>query len=271
MKKIKLFTAVIICTIFLSALSACGDNNKNTVLKVGATAVPHAVILEQVVPILAQEGIELIIVEFDDYILPNLALKDGEIDVNYFQHRPFLTRFNTDHNANLQPVFGVHFEPLRLYASRFNSLENIPLGATIAIPDDPSNEARALQLLEALGLIKLTPGLGLTATHTNIIENPYNLNITPIDAPLLSRTLPDVDFAVINGNFALQGGVLHLAIEGAAEADDSEAAVSFTNFLVAREGYEDNEAILALIRAISSETIKQFINERFLGGVVPQF
>ena len=279
MKKIKLFALGIIAAISLTALAACGNNGTptaggtvaNEVLTIGATSVPHAYILRQAAPILLEEGIELRIIEFDDFILPNLALRDGDLDANFFQHRPFLSRFNDDHNTNLVPIFGVHFEPLRVYAGRLYSLENIPEGSTIAIPDDPSNEARALQLLEYLGLITLQPGLGLTATSTNIADNPHNLNITPIDAPLLARTLPDVEFAVINGNFAMQGGVFYRQIAGAAEADESEAAINFTNFVVVRAEDEGNEAVQALVRAINSDVVRQFINDEFLGRIVPQF
>lgn len=274
MKKTGLFLLATLCSAALIIFAACGngdDTNNYPTLTIGATSVPHAEILAQAAPIMLQEGFRLEIIEFDDFVLPNLSLRDGVIDANFFQHRPFLSNFNANHGTDLQPIFGVHFEPLRVYAGRIYSLENIPQDATVAIPDDPSNEARALQLLEYLNLIQLEPGLGLGATVANIAYNPYNLEITPMSAELLPRVLPDVDFAVINGNFALQGGVIDRAIEGAAEADDSEAAESFTNFVAVRAGYEEDEAIQALIRAISSDVVRQFIHDEYRGRIVPQF
>jgi D-methionine transport system substrate-binding protein len=282
--KRSLFVLVVFLGLF--ALVACGGRDIDTnggeaaangangevggVVRIGATAVPHMEILNQVVPILEEQGFEVILVEFDSFQIPNLALVDGDIDINFFQHRPFLFNFNEANDADLIPVFGVHFEPLRLYAGRLDSLENVPHGAAIALPDDPTNEARALQLLESLGLLTLYPGLGLTATATTgIAENPLNLEITTLTAQTLPRILPDVDFAVINGNVALQGGVIDLYIDGAAEDPDSPAAYEFTNFVVVRSGEENDPAVVALVEALNSQEIRDFINNQYRGRVVP--
>jgi len=271
MKK-TILTAITVCTTLAFAACGANDDNGNTVINIGATASPHAEILAQVAPILEEKGFTLNIVEFDDFIQPNLALDAGDIDINYFQHVPFLNNFNDNHGTNLVPAFGVHFEPLRVYTGRLNTLENIPNGASIAIPDDPTNEARALQLLEYLGLIALTPDLGLAATASDVAYNPHNLQIIPLEAPILPPSLPDVDFAVINGNFALAGGVIDRAIENAGEAPDSPAAQRFTNFLVVREGDDQNNpALTALIDALNTQAIRDFIYESYLGRVVPTF
>jgi len=269
MKKIFLTVVIILG---LSMFAACGGNdNDDSVINIGATASPHAEILEYLRPALEDAGFTLNIVIFDDFTTPNLALDAGDIDINYFQHVPFLNNFNTNHGTDLVPVFGVHFEPLRVYAGRLDSLDNIPNGATIAIPDDPTNEARALQLLEYLGLIGLTPGLGLNATASDVAYNPHNLEIIPLEAPILPPSLPDVDFAVINGNFALAGGVIDRAIADAGEAPDSPAALQFTNFLVTRTGNEDSPALAALIDAINTQAVRDFIYNQYLGRVVPTF
>ena len=272
MKKFKSTLLAGIILIGLLAFAACGGNEDASVIRIGATAVPHSEILEQVVSVLADKGFTLEIVVFDDFITPNMALDAGDIDLNYFQHVPFLNNFNDNHGTDLVPVFGVHFEPLRLYAGMLDSLEAIPQGAIVAIPDDPTNEARALQLLEALGLIKLHPDAGLSATAlAGIMENPYNLTIRTLTAQTLPQILPDVHFAVINGNIALQGGVIDKAIYGAGETIDSAAAKQFTNYIVARAGDENNEGVRALIEAISTQDIIDFIYNQYHGRVVPVF
>ncbi|MCL2016411.1 MAG: MetQ/NlpA family ABC transporter substrate-binding protein [Defluviitaleaceae bacterium] len=276
MKRNFTFAILAVLTLGLITLSACGDDaggntGNNGTIVVGATAVPHSEILEQVAPILAEQGYTLTIVPFDDFILPNLALDAGDLDANFFQHVPYLTSFNAQHGLTLVPVFGVHFEPLQVYAGREDSLASIPQGASIAIPNDPTNEARALLLLESLGLIELTAGLGLTATANDLASNPHDLNIIPMAAEMLPPALPDVDFAVINGNFALAGGVTDRAIYGSGESVDSEAAIQFTNYVVVRAGDENLSAVQALINAINTDTIRDFINNRYEGRVVPQF
>jgi len=270
MKKYRGILLIALILVAVLSLSACSEDPD--VIRIGATAVPHSEILAQVVPVLEAQGFEVEIVVFDDFILPNNALSAGDIDINFFQHVPFLNNFNQNHGTDLVPVFGVHFEPLRLYAGRLDSLTNIPNGSTIAIPDDPTNEARALLLLESLGLITLQPGLGLGASaNTGIAENPYNLDIQTHTAQILPHVLPDVDFAIINGNIALEGGVFDRAIAGAGEEPDSPAAQQFTNFVVVRNGDENSEVVLALIAALNTEATREFILNQYLGRVIPTF
>ena len=272
MKQKKIVVLVAVVLLAMALFGACGgDTDGEIQVLVGATAIPHAEILAQVAPVLYEQGIHITIVEFDDFIQPNIALAAGDIDINYFQHLPFLNNFNENHDTDLVPVFGVHFEPLRLYAGRLSSLEEITSGTSIAIPDDPTNEARALQLLEYLGLIRLPADAGLAVSSADITYNPHDLQITPIAANLLAQSLPDVDFAVINANFALLGGVIDLAIEGAGEAVDSPAAIQFTNYVVVRAGDEDNEVVQALVAALNTDAIRDFISNEYRGRVVPTF
>ena len=272
------YKALLVLALSLAiALTACGGGgsgaatDENRTIVVGATSTPHAEVLEQILPVMAEKGFTLEIVEFDDFVQPNMALDAGDIDANYFQHAPYLHNFNENHGTDLVPVFGVHFEPLKVYAGRLDTLEDIPQGAVIAIPDDPTNEARALGLLEYLGLIGLDPAIGTSGTADDIIDNPHGLIIRPIAADLLPRTLPDVDFAVINGNFALLGGVLDRAIEGAEEGVDSPAAQQFTNVIAVRAGDEEDVRILALIEALGTQDVRDFMYEQYLGRVVPVF
>jgi len=200
------------------ALGAAGAQAQ-TVITVGATPVPHAEVLEFIKPILQADGIELRIVEFTDYVLPNLALADGELDANYFQHIPYLETFAADHRLDLTVLVGVHIEPMGLYSQRIGSLDELRSGATVAIPNDATNGGRALLLLQEAGLIRLAEGAGITATVFDVAENPRNLRFRELEAPLLPRALADVDAAVINTNYALEAGLVPLqdaiVIEGA--------------------------------------------------------
>jgi len=250
------------------ALPAAGET---VTLVVGATPTPHAQILEQVVDVLYEEGIILDIVEFTDFVLPNLALNDGELHANFFQHRPYMTNFNEEHGTNVVPVGGVHYEPLGVYPGRSNDLNNIPDGAIIAIPNDVTNAARALNLLEANGLITLAEGAGLLATSRDIEYNPHNIEIYEVAAAQLARILPDVDFAVINGNFALQAGLTVERDALASEDPESAAADAYMNVIAARAGYENNPVILRLVEVVQSEEIRQFILSNYQGAVVPLF
>jgi len=241
-----------------------------TVLKVGASPAPHAEILDTVSEQLLAEGIKLEIIEFSDYVQPNEALQSGELDANFFQHVPYLTNFNEENNTDLVDVLAVHFEPLTIYAGTSDDLSKIADGAKIAIPNDATNEARALLLLEAEGLIKLSDDAGITATPQDVVDNPHNIEFIEAEAAMLPRMLEDADFAVINGNFALSSGIdADLAL--ASESADSTAANEYANVLVVKEGRENDAAILALIDALKSEGVRNFIEKTYAGVVVPVF
>lgn len=243
---------------------------KETVLTVGATPVPHAEILNFIKPILAKEGIDLKVVQFTDYIQPNRALASGQLDANYFQHVPYLNDFNKKNGTNLVPTVAVHFEPLGLYPGKSKSLTNIPNGATIAVPNDTTNEARALLLLEDAGLIKVKDPSSLSETKTDITSNPHNIKIQEVDAAAIPRVVKDMDFAVINGNYAVQAG-FKVSDALAVEKANSVAAKTFANVIVVRKGDENKPAIQALDKAITSPQVKQFIEQHYNGSVVAVF
>ncbi|MGN0305664.1 MAG: MetQ/NlpA family ABC transporter substrate-binding protein [Lachnospiraceae bacterium] len=239
-------------------------------IKVGATPAPHAEILEIVKEQLLEKGYQLEIVEYNDYILPNNAVQEGELDANYFQHQPYLDDFNAQNGTTLVTVATVHFEPFGLYAGKTASLEEIKEGAKVAVPNDTTNEARALLLLEAQGLIKLKEGAGINATKIDIVENPLNLEIVELEAAQIPRSLPDVDIAAINGNYAVGAG-LSLKDALAVEAADSLAAQTYGNVVVVKEGNEESDKTKALVEVILSEEVKNFINDNYDGAVVPVF
>lgn len=263
--------AVIILSLVLAlSLVACGGNNDAKTITVGATPAPHAEILEIVKDILAEQGYTLVIREFDDYVLPNEAVEDGSIDANYFQHITYLNDFNAGSGTHLVSVAGIHYEPFGIYAGKCSSLADLPDGAQIAVPNDGTNEARALLLLQQEGLIKLKDGVGLSATKSDIVENPHNYEIVELEARLLPTTLQDVDVAVINGNYAIDAG-LKVSEALAVEAADGTAAEAYVNVLAVKEGNENNEAILALVKALQSEQVRDFILNTYDGAVVPLF
>ena len=237
-------------------------------LTVGATIVPHSEILEQVAPILAAQNITLEIVEFTDYVQPNQALLSGDLDANFFQHQPFLDSFNEDNNSDLLGVVPVHFEPLSLYKGRLDSIDALSEGSQIGLPNDTTNEARALLLLQQEGLITLKDGVGLEATPNDIVENKLNLEFVELAAESITKVLPSLDLAVINGNYALTDGLTADDIL-ASEATDSSAADEYGNVIAVRNGDEDRPEIKALIEAITSEEITNFINEKYQGAVIP--
>lgn len=239
-------------------------------ITVAATPAPHAEILEVAKEVLAEQGIDLEITEFNDYVLPNTATESGEVDANYFQHTPYLDDFNAENGTHLVPVAAIHYEPFGIYAGKTASIDELADGATISVPNDTTNEARALLLLEAQGLITLKEGAGLTATKLDIVENPKNLDIQEIEAAQLPRTLTDVDLAVINGNYAIEAG-LKVSDALAVEAQDSEAAKTYANVLVVKEGNEENPNVQALVAALESDQVKEFIEENYEGSVVPMF
>lgn len=264
-----------------TALSACSAGSGKTAssesseaetaeITVGASPAPHAEILAAAKPLLEEKGYKLNIVEYTDYVQPNLALDTGELDANYFQHLPYLEQFNEEQGTKLESAGAIHYEPFGIYAGKVNSLDALEEGAVVAVPNDTTNEARALLLLEAQGLIKLKDGAGLDATRNDIEENPYNLEILEVEAAQIPLSLPDVDIAVINGNYAIDAG-LKVSDALAVEASDSEAAKTYGNVVAVREGDEGSEKTKALLEALKSEEVKDFINENYDGAVVPLF
>lgn len=238
--------------------------------KVGASPAPHAEILEAAAPVLEELGYKLKIVEYTDYVQPNLALSTGDLDANYFQHLPYLEQFNEENKTAIVSAAAIHYEPFGIYAGKTASLEELADGARVAVPNDATNEARALLLLEAQGLIKLADGAGLKATKTDIVENPKNLDILEIEAAQVPRSLQDVDVAVVNGNYAIEAG-LQVSDALAVEAADSEAAVTYGNIVAVQEGRENDEAVQALIEALTSPAVAEFIENTYDGAVVPLF
>ena len=285
----KLISILLAAVLFCGILSGCStsvsstadtqNNDQNSVkssqeepitIRIGASITPHSEILKAADELLRDKGYQLDIVEFDDYILPNLNVESGELDANFFQHRPYLENFNEENDTHLVSVAGVHYEPFGLYPGKTTSLENLKDNAQIAIPNDGTNEARALLLLESLGLITLKDGVGTTATILDIAENPKNLQITEMAAAQLARSLQDVDMAVINGNYALQAG-LDLNDALATEDKNSEVADTYANVLVVKEGNENSDAIKALSEVLTSPEIKTFIDETYHGIFLPLF
>ena len=242
--------------------------NEPVTLKVGATAVPHAEILEDVVkPALEKEGINLDVVVYEDYVQPNLNLQDKEIDANYFQHIPYLEKMASEKNLNLVPLVGVHIEPMGIYSKKIQSLDELKDGATVTIPDDPTNGGRALHLLQKAGLIKLKEDAGVEATVNDIVENPKNLDVKTLEAAMLPRTLEDADISVINTNYALQADLV--PTEDALVMEESDSP--YVNILVVREEDKDNENLRKLAKALTSDEVKAYIEEKYKGSVVPAF
>jgi D-methionine transport system substrate-binding protein len=250
--------------------SGTTGSSHETVLKVGAVPIPHAQILNYVKPILAKEGVDLQVVEFNDYVQPNRALAAGQLDANYFQHVPYLEQYNKKNGTHLVPTVMVHFEPLGLYPGKSKSLKNIPDGATVAVPNDTTNEGRALLLLADNGLIKLKDPKSLAETPQDITANPHHLHIQELDAAAIPRVVKDVNYAVINGNYALQAGY-KVSDALAAEKANSVAAKTYANVVVVRDGEQNNPAIVKLDKALNSPKVKQFIENHYHGSVVPVF
>lgn len=259
LKRVLLSTAAL----FILGTSALA----NTVLKVGATPVPHAELLNVVKAKLAGEGIDLQIVDFTDYVTPNLALADGELDANFFQHKPYLDKFCEEKGLKLTTAGGVHVEPIGVFSSKIKSFDAIPDKATVAIPNDPSNGGRALILLHNAGIITLADPANLYATEFDIVKNPKKLKFKTLEAAQLPRVLKDVDCAVINGNYALEAGLS--PVEDALLLEGKESP--YTNIVAVRTGDEKREDIVKLMNALQSPEIAKYINDNYKGGVVPAF
>ena len=277
----KKFLSLILALALSASLTACGssdttetaddadssDTTETVTLKVAASPTPHAEILEQVKPILAEQGIDLVITEYGDYIVPNTAVDEGDEDANYFQHTPYLEQFNAENGTDL--VGKIHYEPMGIYAGKTASLEELPDGATIAVPNDATNEARALQLLAAQGLIEIDPEAGLNATPNDITSNPKNLEFTELDAAMIPNTIEEFDLNVINSNYALQAGLNPAEDALASEDAASDAAQTYANIIAVKAGHENDPAIVALVDALHSEEIQEFINTTYAGSVLP--
>lgn len=255
-------------------LSGCGNAAQDTAaeekgtITIAASATPHAEILEVAKPILAEQGWNLEVTIFDDYILPNNVVESGEIDANYFQHIPYLNEFNEQNGTHLVNAGGIHYEPFGIYPGTKSSLDEVAEGDVIAVPNDTTNEARALLLLQDNGLITLKDGAGLTATVQDIVEK-NGLEILELEAAQVPRVVDEVAYVVLNGNYALEAGFSVAKDSIAYESADSEAAKTYVNVIAVKEGNENNEGIKALVDVLKSDTIKQYINDTYDGAVIP--
>lgn len=238
-------------------------------ITVAASATPHAEILEQAKPILAEQGWDLEITVFDDYVIPNDVVESGEFDANYFQHIPYLEQFNEEKGTHLVNAGGIHYEPFGIYPGTKSDLSELAEGDVIAIPNDTTNEARALLLLQDNGVITLKDGAGLTATINDIEENPYNVTFEELEAAQVARVVPEVAFVVLNGNYALEAGFSVANDAIAYETSDSEAAQTYVNVIAVKEGNENAPGIQALVNVLKSDEIKQYINDTYDGAVIP--
>ncbi|MCD7725044.1 MAG: MetQ/NlpA family ABC transporter substrate-binding protein [Clostridiales bacterium] len=238
-------------------------------ITVAASATPHAEILEQAKPILAEQGWELEVTVFDDYVQPNLVVESGDFDANYFQHIPYLESFNEEQGTHLVNAGGIHYEPFGIYPGTKSDLGALEKGDVIAVPNDTTNEARALLLLQDNGVITLKDGVGLEATVRDIEENPYEIEIQELEAAQVPRVIDEVAFVVLNGNYALEAGYNVVNDSIAYEQADSEAAQTYVNIIAVAEGNENNDGIVALVDVLKSDEIKEYINSTYEGGVIP--
>ena len=257
----KILVVALSALLCLGVMAGCGGDNKPAddgqlvKLKVGASPTPHAEILAQVKEDLKAQGVDLEIVEYTDYVQPNLAVESGDLDANFFQHKPYMDDFNEEQGTHLVSVASIHYEPMGVYAGKTASLDALPDGAKVAVPNDT---------------IKLKEDAGLTATKLDVVENPKNIELIEAEAAQLPRSLPDVDIAVINGNYAIQGG-LKVSDALAAVDKDALAATTFANIITVKEGREEDEAIVKLINALQSEKIKTYIEDSYEGAALPVF
>lgn len=293
MKKRKALASALVATLAIGLLAGCGGGSNDNADKasgsaapqatstaaeskgsddktitIGASPSPHAVILNQFADEFEKEGYKLDVVEFTDYVQPNNALEAGDLDANYFQHKPYLDNFNEENGTHLVSAGEVHYEPMAIFSEKVDNFDSIPDGAKVAVPNDTTNEARALLLLQENGFITLKDGADITATKMDIAENPKNLDIVELEAAQIPRSLPDVDMAVINGNYAIDAGLSFddaLAIEEA----DSVAAQTYANIVAVREGEEDSPKTKVIMKVLTSDACKQFITDNFNGAVLP--
>jgi D-methionine transport system substrate-binding protein len=293
----KLLTTLLAATLAIGTLAGCGSSSSDSsgndnagaaadtqsaasteqsaavedkgTITVAASATPHAEILEQAKPILAEQGWDLEVTVFDDYVQPNEVVESGDFDANYFQHIPYLETFNEENGTHLVNAGGIHYEPFGIYPGTKSSLDDLADGDVIAIPNDTTNEARALLLLQDNGVITLKDGVGLEATVNDIEENPKNIELEELEAAQVSRVVDEVAFVVLNGNYALQAGFSVAKDAVAYEQNDSEAAQTYVNVIAVKEGNENNEGVKALVDVLKSDEIKQYITDTYDGAVVP--
>ena len=268
LKAISLGLVAVLTCGFLAGCGATKTDEKT--IRIGASPSPHAEILQQVKAEVEAKGYKLEIVEYNDYVIPNTAVQSGELDANFFQHKPYLDNFNKENKTDIVSVANIHFEPLGIYSSKVTSLDDIQAGSKIGVPNDASNEARALLLLEAKGFITLKKGAGINATIQDIETNVLGLEIIEMEAAQLPRALDDLAAAVINGNYAISGG-LKVTDALAVEDSTSVAAETYANIIAVKEGNENSEKIKVLIDALKSEAVKKYIEENYGGAVVPVF
>ena len=262
----------------IGTLTGCGSTDKKAegstgstdskVIKVAASATPHAEILEEAKPLLEKEGYDLEVTVFDDYVQPNEVVDSGDFDANYFQHAPYMEQFNKEKGTKLVDAGDIHYEPFGIYPGTKKSLDEIADGDEIAVPNDTTNEARALLLLQDNCIIKLKDGAGLTATVNDIAENPHNIKIVELEAAQVARVTGETAFVVLNGNYALQAGYSVKKDALAYEAADSEAAKTYVNIIAVKDGNQDSDAIKALVKVLKSDDIKKFIDEKYDGAVI---
>ena len=275
MKNIKRFSIIAaLLVLTLGILTACGgggdSSSADKTIKVAASPTPHAEILNSISEALAADGWTLEVVEFDDYVQPNVATTDGDVDANYFQHVPYLDQYNAENGTDLVAVGNVHYEAMGAYKGQKDSFDALAEGDKIGVPNDVTNEARALQLLAANGVITLKDGVGLEATKTDIVDNPKNVEIVELEAATIPSALPDVALGVINANYALGAG-LTTDDAVAYESADSEAAETYVNVIVVNAGNENSEKTQALVKAVQTDAVKDFILEKYNGAVQPKF
>ena len=296
MKK-KVLSVLLLSSLAISVLSGCGTSQTGSAsqtatassdvkqtdsaqasasvaskgkITVAATEVPHAEILEAAKPILAKEGWDLEVTVFEDYIQPNQVVASGEIDCNYFQHQPYLDEYNKENGTDLVAVGWIHYEPLGIYPGKSSDLTNIPDGVKIAVPNDTTNEARALQLLQDNGIIKLKDGVGLNATAKDVIKDQsHNAEIVELEAAQVAQHATEVDYMVLNGNYAMQAGLNVEKDALAYEKTDSEAAKTYVNVIATTTKNKDSEGIKVLVEVLKSEESTKFINDKYQGSVVP--
>ena len=264
-KTISIVLAVILC---FGLLAGCGKSADDKVITVAASPTPHAEILAVAGEVLAKEGYTLKVTEYADYVVPNNVVEDGELDANYFQHITYLNQFNEENGTNLVSVGAVHYEPFAIYAGTKSSLDDLAEGDKVSVPNDTTNEARALLLLEQAGLIKLDPNAGLTATPKDIVENPKKLEIVELEAAQLTKSLEDVAVSCINANYALEANLSAQKDGLVVEASDGTAADAYANILAVKAGNENTEKIKALVEACQSQEVKDYITNTFNGAVV---